>query len=290
MDVIAGSLMIKGIASVILMALATFAARSAVAAAVGVLIASAGILAFYDWPMSRRVRAEVSQGNHDGIGNALSSVRFSRLCQLGAVALPLGVVQGLVSLSANIPRYQLEARSGLSDLGVFSAMASLIVIGQTIVSALGNVASPRLAQLYAVADGVGFAKLLLRIVCFGAAVGVMAIGVTALCGTQLLSILFRPEYAAHADVLTIVMIGAAFAYIAWLLGFALTAAQLFREQIPVLAAVCGSAWLASRALIPAFGLAGAAMGFAVSMAVQAVGAALILIYAMRRNRAVSHGT
>ncbi len=111
--------------------------------------------------------------------------------------------------------------------------------------------------------------------------------VAALYGGPLLSLLFRPEYGARADVLVIIMAGATFAYVAWLAGFGLTAAQLFRPQIPLLGAVCASAWVAAATFVPRYGTTGAAMAFAVSMAVQAIGASFILWYALRRQVGVS---
>lgn len=286
MDVIARSLMMKGVLSIALMALATVLFRSALAAAVGVGVVSGLMLALYDWPVTRRLRALASRSGEAGAWVAPAPVRFARLRALAVVALPLGIVQGLVSLSANIPRYQLERTGGLADLGIFSALASLIVVGQTVVSALGNVASPRLARLHGAGDIAGFLRLLLAITACGAALGLAGVALAALFGGPLLRLLFRPEYGAHAGALVVIMAGAIFAYVAWFAGFGLTAAQLFREQIPLLGAVCLSAWLAAAVLVPRYGVTGAAMAFAVSMAVQAIGAALILWYALRRQAEV----
>ena len=283
MDVIARSLMIKGLVSITLVALATFLFRSALGAAAGVGLASGLMLAFYDVPVTRRLRLLVKRSGEGSAEAPPAPVRFARIRRLAVVALPLGIVQGLVSFSANIPRYQLERTRGLADLGIYSALASLIVLGQTVVSALGNVASPRLARLHAAGDLAGFVRLLLAIAASGAALGVAGVALAALYGGPLLSLLFRPEYGARADVLVVIMAGATFAYVAWFAGFGLTAAQLFREQIPLLGVVCLSAWVAAAVLVPRYGATGAAMAFGMSMTVQAIGAALILWYALRRQ-------
>jgi O-antigen/teichoic acid export membrane protein len=279
MDVIARSLMIKGVVSIALMGLATLWFRTAFSAAIGVALASGLLLALYDVPATVRLRALVKR--EAGAEAAAAPARVARIWSLAGVALPLGVTQGLVSLSANIPRYQLEGARGLAELGIFSALASLIVLGQTVVSALGNVVSPRLARLHAAGDYAGFVRLLLSIAALGAGMGAAGIVFAAFYGGPLLSLLFSPEYGAHADVLVFIMTGATFAYVAWFAGFGLTAAQLFRQQMPLLAAVCASAWAAGLVLIPSYGASGAAMALTVSMGVQALGAALILWYALR---------
>lgn len=280
MNAIALSVAMKGVLAIGLMALATVMFRSALAAAAGVAAAAALMLVFYDGPVTRRFYA---CSKRSGKLAAPGPVRFGRLRQLATLALPLGIVQGLVSLSANIPRYQLERSAGLAELGIFSALASLIVVGQTVVSALGNVTSPRLARLYAAGDIGGYLRLLLTITAAGGALGLAGVGIAALFGRPILTLLFRPEYGERVDVLVIIMIGATLAYVAWFAGFGLTAAQLFREQIPQLGTVCLSAWLAAVILVPRFGVAGAAGAFAVSMAVQATGAALILWFTLRRR-------
>jgi hypothetical protein len=58
-------------------------------------------------------------------------------------------------------RYFLEQTAGTAQLGIFSALASLVIVGQTAVSALGNVVSPRLAKFYAAGQNVRYRNLLL---------------------------------------------------------------------------------------------------------------------------------
>ena len=284
MAVIARSMMLKGAVSIVFLYAAISISPTALAAACGVCAGSALTLLTYDWPATARLRATIRMERSE-----LPSQAPMRLAALAWLALPLGVVQGLVSLSANIPRYYLERFAGPRDLGIYSALASVIVAGQTVVSALGNVASPRLARSFAAAKLREYRKTLLLMLAVGLGLGAAGVGLSAGFGRPLLTILFRPEYAAYHGVLVLLMAGATVAYLAWFAGFGLTAAREFRGQIPLLAAVCLAAWAASALLVPAYGLHGAAAAFAISMGVQLIGAALLLFRIDRRAVGELHG-
>ena len=61
-------------------------------------------------------------------------------------ALPVGLVLMLISLSVNVPRYFISHHHGQRELGVYSAIANLMVAGTMVMTALGQAASPRLAS------------------------------------------------------------------------------------------------------------------------------------------------
>ncbi len=282
MAVIARSIMLKGAVSLAFLGAAVLLAPTALAAAWGVCAGSALTFLMYDRPAAARVRAVA------GDEQATPFAAKRRMLELAWLALPLGIVQGLVSLSANIPRYYLEHFAGMRDLGIYSALASLIVAGQTVVSALGNVASPRLARLFAEGKFREYRTLLLTLMSAGLGIGVAGIGIAAAFGCSILSLLFRPEYAAHNDVLILLMVGGTFAYLAWFAGFGMSAAREFRSQIPLLAAVCLAAWAASAWLVPSQGAYGAAMALTISMSVQLTGAVIVLFRIGRRTQGAVH--
>jgi O-antigen/teichoic acid export membrane protein len=283
MAVIARSMMLKGLVSILFLYGAILISPTALAAAWGVCAGSALTLLIYDWPVTARLRAILGRNEPE-----IPSGAKARLFTLAWLALPLGVVQGLVSLSANIPRYYLERFTGPRDLGIYSALASLIIGGQTVVSALGNVASPRLARWFAAGKLGEYRKLLLTMMAAGLGLGAAGMGISATLGRPLLKLLFRPEYAAYNDVLVLLMAGGTVAYLAWFAGFGMTAAREFLGQIPLLAAVCLAAWAASALLIPSHGLHGAAVALMISMSVQLVGATIVLVRIGRRATGALH--
>ena len=176
------------------------------------------------------------------------------LVRLAWLALPLGIVMMLISLNANIPRYFIEHYWGERELGIFAALAYLMVAGNTVVGALGQSASPRLARYYAEGNAWAFRRLLVKLVGLGAGLGIVGLLVALVAGRFILTLLYKPEYAEHAGLFAWLMTAATVSYVASFLGYGMTAARYFRSQLPL------------------FGLCGAvsAAGLASSMACSAI--------------------
>src|SRR5262249_1871617 len=155
-----------------------------------------------------------------------------------------------------------------TDLGIYSAVASLIVAGQIVVNALGQSAAPALARAYGQQRFRDFSRVVWMITGASALVGVAGTAVALMAGGPILRLVFRPEFGDAKPVLVAIMIASCFAYAAWSLGFGLTAAREFWGQVPMLAAVCAAAWLGSVLLVPRYGVQGAAWALVISMAVQ----------------------
>lgn len=200
-------------------------------------------------------------------------------------ALPLGGVLMLVSLNTNLPRYVIERNMGVGELGVFAAVASFVTAGSTIVNALGQAATPRLARHASRHERTQFLGLVAKLGALVLGLGLACVAGAALLGEVVLTLAYRPEYAAYNGLLIGVMGAAIPAYVAASMGYAVTAARAFDAQVPMfcfVAAICGAtSWL----LVPRMGLAGAAVAMAVAAAAQIVGQTIILRRALRRLEA-----
>ena len=139
----------------------------------------------------------------------------------------------LISLNANIPRYFIEHYRGERELGIFAALAYLMVAGNTVVGALGQSASPRLARYYAEGIAGPFVGCCSSSSALGAGIGAVGLLVALVAGREILTILYKPEYADHADLFAWLMVAAAVSYVASLLGYGMTAARYFRSQLPL---------------------------------------------------------
>jgi O-antigen/teichoic acid export membrane protein len=203
------------------------------------------------------------------------------LTSLAWLALPLGIVITLDSLRTSIPRYFIAQYMGEYELGIFAPMAYLKKVGLIVVIALGLSATPRLAKYYAARKGLAFHTLLLRLVGIGALLGGMGVLVTLVAGREIMTLLYRPEYAEHHDVLVMLMVAAGFDYVATFLDYGMSAARYFRVQVPLLAAVMGTAALACFWLIPSHGLRGAAMAVVLTTLVRVGGSLIIVLHALR---------
>jgi O-antigen/teichoic acid export membrane protein len=191
-------------------------------------------------------------------------------------ALPLGVISMLVSLNANITRYFVEAHRGSAELGMYSAVASLLSAGTLVVSAYGQALFVPVAKACVNADRAEFRKFAWLAVILGAILGTCAVFISILFGRALLTHLFRPEYARYADILVRLMIAGTLAFIASGLGFVMTAARSLRPQVPLLIVTGAATVAASAFLIPRYGLMGAANASLLAAAVQLLGTAIIL--------------
>ncbi len=240
------------------------------------------VLALYDIPSGRRVLQET--GRADAGDTVWPRWEMRRLAQLAWLALPLGVVMALLSLYSSVPRYFIERHLGEHSLGIFSAIAYLMITGTTIINALGQAATPRLAEYYAGRHLRAFCSLILKLVVMGVALGIAGVAVAVVAGRPLLSALYRPEYAAHSDVLVLLMGAAGIMYVASPLGFGMTAARCLKAQVPLFAAVTVASIAASALLIPRGGLHGAAWALVIAAAVQAAGSLLILLRALLAAR------
>jgi O-antigen/teichoic acid export membrane protein len=286
MDRIAKSMMIKGILSLASLSIIVYLTGSVFWGVIGLVFAWTLILIGYDLRsglLILGVSPQLEGRGHDEDGQAETvrqSFKVRTLTRLAWFALPLGVVMMLVSLRTNIPRYLVERFLGEYELGIYAAVAYVIVAGNTVVHALGGAASPRLAQYYAAGDGRAFRKLLLRLVGIGVALGSAGILLALVGGEQILSLLYKPEYARQ-DLLVLLMIAGAISYVAAFLTRAMTAARYLWVQMPLYVLTISVLTLACWWLMPLYGLNGAAMALIIAVAVLAGGSVLVVLRALR---------
>ena len=206
-----------------------------------------------------------------------------RLAHLAWLALPLGLVMALISLNTNIPRYFIEHELGTAELGIFAALAYLMVAGNTLVSAMGQSVTPRLAKYYAAGDLDGYKHLLARMLGMGVLLSIAGVLVSVFAGHQLLSLLYRHEYALYNNILIWLMIVAGVSYITSFLGYGMTAARYFRVQLPLFMVVVAVTFGASLWLIPRFALTGAALAMGVGALAQLVGSCFVFVHILQKK-------
>ncbi len=267
---IAVSMIVKGAASLVALGSVLYFTGSLTLACLALACSWALVLGLYDLPVSRTLMSAL-QSPMKPIWN------WAALGSLAAVSFPLGLVMGVLSLHANTPRYFIGASLTVSDVGAFSAMASLGVAGATICNALGQVASPRLANDYADKNQRAFLLNVTKLLGVAAALGIGGVTVAFTAGGWLLTKLFRPEYGRLQNVFVLLMISAGLSYLASAIGYALTAARQFRPQLPIFAAALLVTTAVCAVLVPRVGLPGAAIGAAAGSLTQTLGAAWALL-------------
>jgi O-antigen/teichoic acid export membrane protein len=288
MDWISKSLMLKGPLSLVALGVGIYLFGTLIWGVVGMMFAWAIVLITYDYrsgmKISRLVLAKDGVDVYLGGQTAqiLPKWEWLTLGRLAYLALPLGIMTMLISLNSNVPRYFIEHYWGESELGIFAAIAYLMVVGRTIVSALGQSATPRLSQYYAAGNFNAFTRLLFKLIGFGIFVGGAIVLLASVVGQEILTYIYQPEYARQ-DVFVLLMVAAAFNYIAFFLNYGMIAARYLLIQIPLFTIVLGIIILVGFWSIPLIGLRGAAVALISGGVVQVLLSILVIRRALNVN-------
>jgi len=178
--------------------------------------------------------------------------------RLLVTALPFGIISCLGVLNMNIPRYFIEYDLSRHDLGIFSAVASLVGSGNLIIAALASCAIVPLANAWANQHTHEYNALYRRFIAASVAMGMGGVLIALLGGDRILKLLFSADYVGNSGVLARVMVAGALGYVVSAQGYTMTAARKVREQIPALIGSSLVTGLSSWLVVPRRGLAGAA--------------------------------
>jgi O-antigen/teichoic acid export membrane protein len=193
----------------------------------------------------------------------------------------------LFSINLNVPRYFIQNHLGAYQLGLFAALTSLTVIDSTVVNALGMASTSRLSQAYSSGDYTQFRRMLQKLLIFSLLLGAIMLSLTVIAGAELISRIYRPEYAANPSIFIIIMLGSWLSDLGIILGYGMTSARLLKVQVPlcllILLATCGGCAL----LVPKMGLVGSSIALVLSEFVRVAGYAMVLWWVMRSHTAPS---
>jgi O-antigen/teichoic acid export membrane protein len=247
LDRVALSLMLKGPLCLLLLGLAMAVTHNALWAVAALVIARGLVLFCFD---ARSASAVV--GTHRVGWRHLTQAR------LLVTALPLGIISGIGALNLNIPRYFIEHDLSKRDLGIFSAVASLIGAGNLVMAALASCSIVALAKAWVNRNPTRYRELSLRMFGASAAMGGAGVLLAIIAGDKVLTLFFGSEYAGTVGVFARVMVAGAVGYIVSAQGYAMTAARQLLPQIPLLLATAVVTTVLAWWLVPRRGIAGAA--------------------------------
>jgi len=283
MDRIAKSQILRSTLSLTLVTLALHFTHSLMWGVLGYVISRSTILLTYDSARGTLALAGPRQAKEGFFERIHPYWNLRKQLGMAWIALPLGAVTVLGSLNGNMPRYFIEKTFGPADLGIFSALNYIPIAAVMVCTALGYAAFARLSKLYFAGDLAGFKSVLGKAVAVCGGMGLAGLLGSAVLGRQILTILYRPQYAEHVDLLLWLMAVGAVGCVASCLGCAMSAAGQFRQQVPLFIVVTGSSFVACYFLIPWRGLQGAALAALVSMCVQLIGTIFIVYRALQKR-------
>jgi O-antigen/teichoic acid export membrane protein len=273
MDMIAKSLFIRGIGSLLIIAILISFAHNLLIATAGFALSWLLILLIREMPKAKRMQSGLS-----------SPLKLKAVKKLFLTSLPLGLVMMMISLYTNIPRYVIQHVIGTEAVGYFSALFYIVTAGNLVISAVGQTISPRLATHYSNKEYSYFSNLLSKFILFGFIYGLFGTLLTFLIGKQVLGIIYTHDYMKYHILFILLMIAGTFMYAGSFLGFALTAMRKFSIQ-PILSTIWViSTIVLSVVLIPAFGLTGAAVVAIISTAIQSLTLAGAVIWYLSKAK------
>jgi O-antigen/teichoic acid export membrane protein len=216
----------RGIARLIAFCTTLWLTRDLVLALGAEATAAALVLFGYEIPSCGRLL----KGSGDGVLTPeWNGPAQRRLVRLG---LPMMGMLLLASVQTYMPRHVIERFVGAHELGIFVALSTLASVPGPLLTALGLVASPRLA-LYFVQDRRSeFHRLLTVVVGSAAIAGLLGILAAAFVGRPVLAWLFTPDYADQR-LLVWLMSAATLAFLANALGTVVTATRAYRAAFLV---------------------------------------------------------
>lgn len=262
MDRVSRSLVIRGVSSAIAFGVTVAWSGNLVAAVLLATIVRLASLLIVDLPVALSVEREPIR-----LIKAVDT-RWQRLRRLTILGLPLAVKVMLVSLNVQVTRYFVVGLCSLAEVGVFGPIAALAVAGTTVSKALNQSVSARLGRMARSQQLLGFRHLLRKMQLLYLGLGIIGVTGAWLFGESLLAIVYRPDFAAYHNVLTLVAVAVALQFQSGILDMAMVALRRI-AILPVLSGV--SVVVTSIAcwfLIPRFGLEGAAMAMIISRVVR----------------------
>lgn len=268
MDLVGRALLAKGLLALLGMVAGLAATGRLLTGLAGLAAAWALGLVCFDLRYARRLARTMAADSPGGEAGLLRP-RWSRanLRALAILGLPLGLASMLGSLTLNLPRLVVASHLGMEALGIYSALAYLMVGGQLIGSSVTLGLSTRLAAQF-VSDRRAYRRLLSRALALCSAVGILGLAVALVWGRPLLRILYTPQYAEHQGLFVAVMVATLLNTVFWPVGVALTIARRTRAQLWLRLAAAALGWAGTLYLLPRFGLIGAAGALCLAFAVQ----------------------
>jgi O-antigen/teichoic acid export membrane protein len=255
-DLMGRSLMLRGVVSLAALALGLSSPAGLRGGVAAMVLAVALVLLIHDGPAAlqllRHSRGLLPEES------ARPRWNLSILRRLVLLSCPLGLMTMLFSLNTNLPSLLLQQHRGVASVGVFATLLSLMGAGHVWINAMGHTVGVRFARHYAAMDSRGFGRMLAGILLAAGLLGASGFLGAVILGRPLLLLLFGAEYAAEAEALRWLMGAGAAGYMASALSYSMTASrQLKIQPLIMLVSVAMTCGL-GQALIPRWGLVGAA--------------------------------
>jgi len=273
-DLVGKSTILRGLINFLLAFIFYYLTKNIISIMLAFIITNLLIYILFDMKNMNKITFNITQ----------TKPSIHRLVKLFLLALPLGVSTVIGSLNANIPRYIVENKLGLYELGIFSGMTYLLVVGNTFLSSISPIVTPKLAKLGQEKDYNSFIKLLLKLIGIGSAISMIMIFVFGVFGKEIITLIYTEDYAEYHNVLMIIISGIVFLYTSVFLGTAITALRKFKVQPRIHLVSLIAITLTALLLIENYGLVGMAWSLFVGYVITSLGYLISIVLVLREFR------
>jgi O-antigen/teichoic acid export membrane protein len=215
------SRILRGVMSVAVLAGGLYLTHSLMLATVSLAVMWTGVLIAFDWPAASRLR------HRHGISTSGWKFNVNQLWPLLMAAIPSGILSCQASLEQNLPRLCIDGYLGDRELGIYSAVSSLVIAGAMVINAVHCAVLPRIARYLVTDQWRESWRMMLKLSLCGAIAGLLGTAAVHVCGGWILGLAFGPEYAAHSPLLVVLMLGATIRYATLPLSTGIRAARRF---------------------------------------------------------------
>ena len=250
MNRVATSLLVKGIGSVIAVTIALILTANLMLAALSLTVSWLLLLTLFDLPGCLRHHRDLL---------TVTSMRSAQghFIKLWRLAWPLGIVGALASLNQNLPRYVIGSL-GYRELGIYSGIASLMLIGGVLGTAVSQALLPKLSRDFASAVDRFRHVLLMISALMGAGVAV-GLCVSFCFGSWILRVVYGQQFESRPHLLMVVVGCAGALGLTSVFQNALTAGRQNRTQLGIQFGSLAATAVCSGLLVHPFGATGAAL-------------------------------
>lgn len=269
----------EGLLTLVLFGFLFWYTQNLLLAIAGTIISRLSILFLYDLPVSRKIlslRQEMNFSSYRPLWH------WPAMWELGRKSAPLAVVAAVANAAVNIPRLVLDSQVGRQEVGYFTALSMLLVAYTMVYIALGNAALPRLSKHYS-HNKKAFLRLLVQLIGLNLCLGSVFVGFIWIFGVPILTYLFKPEYAEHKDVMTMLAVSSCILAIFSVANWGLNAMRQFAIQVPIYIGTALISWISSVLLISRMGMIGGAYAFMLSYFFGAVLCLIFIGIALRKR-------
>ncbi|HEX9997313.1 MAG TPA: oligosaccharide flippase family protein [Abditibacterium sp.] len=219
----------------------------------------------------------------NSIGTRGNNFSESNLYILFKKSLPLGIVSALSMLNATIPRYFLGYHSSLEELGIFSALWSIILLISMLCISVMQSLLPKISRLFDT-DLTNFVRLMRNLILLSTVANCLVVIASYLWGSSFISLIFGKEYAAYPDVFLWMMASSILYIAASIIGSFISATRSFQNQFIVWIFVVITSAAMCALLIPKYRLLGAAWAYFSGCATWLIGNQIMISMIVRSKK------